>query len=153
MSAPTPSPDDLLFVAGIDFHGEGLATFDPEKVGVRAQTWFGADLQIDPTDHAATEIAQVESFLAAKKDADPKEADTMRREVTLRARRNGPVYQFACTPPDALPWMGVLSRYSITCFLPKGSPEHEQRRVLDFLRSLELGRVYAVQDGQEISLP
>ena len=81
MTTPELKEDARILLASIDFQSQDVFCFDPEKVAHRAQQYFGDELAIDPTDHAAGEIDDVETFLAGKPDADPEQAQQMRDEV------------------------------------------------------------------------
>ena len=121
----------------VAYWSESVGCFDPERVLVRVAASF-PDAEFDPTDHAEREVASVERFLAEDDGPDENKA-SMRRQITGKARRNGPVYRFRLRMPSGAAVDGGASRYRVW-LRPCGPLAPEERgRLHAFLASLELG--------------
>jgi hypothetical protein len=126
--------------ARIDYWGNDVATFDPEKVVWRLLEVFPAAC-IDWTDRAEKEVASLDQFLE-KSDSSPEVKDTMRRQIRGKARRNGPCYRFRFDDGDGHPIDGRAGRYSVCFRSEEIVNEDTRRRLIDFLKSLSLGKLH-----------
>jgi hypothetical protein len=78
----------------IAYWTESVACFDPEKVLGKLVEAF-PQVQIDPTDYAEEELNRIRQFAQEHIESEERRLN-MIRQITGKARRNGPGYHFTC---------------------------------------------------------
>jgi hypothetical protein len=129
----------MTISALIDYWGPGVANFDPEKVLQRLKEQF-PEATIDPTVWAEREVASLDSFVEQRAIA-PDTKQTMRSQIRGKALRNGPVYRFKLPDGDGVAVEGYSSRYCVVFRSKHDIEQGFQRRIFEFLQSLELGNL------------
>lgn len=122
--------------AQVDYWGDGVGCFDPERVLGRLKRAFPT-VVIDPTDHQDIRLQRELGFWGQVEDAALRE--TLVRQSRGLARRAGPTYRFEVPLGGGERVTGHARRYSVGFDLPSGVDPAFRARVVAFLRSLSLG--------------
>jgi hypothetical protein len=123
-------------------HPSGVA-FDPEKVIGKAKASF-PEATFLPEDQLAAEARRAEVFFAAELQADPHgPASKVVRSLQRKARSYGPAYAFFIPQKEGKPIRGLARSVNAQFLFEEPLPEETRDRLLEFLRSLGVGRLEA----------
>jgi hypothetical protein len=127
----------MKITAQIDFWGEGVATFAPDKVIDRLEQWFPTVI-IDPKDYSQDEVDQITNFV---QQAEPEKRAYMIEQIKRKNRHNGPTYRFTFESQTGQMIEGYARRYSVYFMSEEEIDDATQNKIVEFLESLKLGEI------------
>lgn len=119
--------------ATIDYWGEGVTTFDPEKVLTRLESWF-PQIIIDSTDYGQAEVERITLF--AKSNFPENRYLEMSRQIQEKNRRNGPVFQFSIELEGGEKINGYAKRYEVAFNSENEINNSIKQTIYQFLKTL-----------------
>lgn len=129
-------------MAKIDYWGEGVATFAPEKVLDKVAQWFPG-VTVDPVDYSQEEVDKISKFVQETGSPAPlaEKRAFMIKQIQEKNRRNGPTFKFSFDSKNGKKINGHTRRYSVS-FSSEGEIDDEtQNKIIEFLKSLNLGEI------------
>jgi hypothetical protein len=121
--------------------------FDPAKVIARARLAF-PEATFLPGDQAAAEVERAERTLAPQLQSDPEgPAHQVLASLRRKACAYGPAYAFLIPQENGEPIQGLARSVNVQFLFTSPLAEATRCRLIDFLKSLGVGRLQASGPG------
>lgn len=124
--------------AAIDYWGDDVLTFDPEKVVVRLKSYFD-EVVIDPKDYSYDELERFIKY-ADEKIEEPNRSK-MIASMKGKSRTNGPAFKFKIPLENNVVVTGVAARYRVEFNCEQDFDAKVEKRIVEFLKSLKYGEI------------
>ncbi len=134
----------------IDYWGEEVLTFDPEKVLWRLKNYF-QQIEIDPIDYSFDELERFITY-SNEKVYEP----TRSMVIASRKGKNrtsGPVFRFQIPVTDKLKIKGYAKRYTVAFNFEWIADEALEEKIIVFLKSLNYGEIRSDTQTKKFCIP
>jgi hypothetical protein len=122
----------------IDYHGDDVLAFAPEKILDRVEQYF-PQAEFDMTDYGWEEVDRMTEF--ANERIPEERRESVIEQIRGKYRRNSPTYKFKIALSDGAEISDHARRYSVRFASEKDFAAATEKTIIELLQSFKYGEI------------